>query len=303
MLKSNVSGRGSESVAESSGAGEKTADKDPVRAADLTKELAVLLAAAGLAGPQGEAGDSALLALPPSNSQSPARALALTQPDSSDDRQTPPREMLAPLAPAGSIDTDEEMPIPSTWHQPFDTGEDEWFGDQLRAGLIGLGVGLMIIVPSVLWLNGWFSGLDRFRSIVVPAATTSASVASTSHEASERAPRVEIAAVRPAPLVVSAALVEQSARAPDSGNDDLVDRARQKLEVGDVRGARDLLNGHEDGDNAATTFALAETYDPNMLAAWDARGVEADAKKARELYNRALSLGVKRARARLDALR
>jgi hypothetical protein len=302
MLKSKVSGHGSEPVAESNGAAETTADNVPLRAVDLTQELAALLAAVGLAGPQGKVGDSAPRALPPRDSTSPARALAMTQPDSGNGTQTPPEETLGLLASVGPIDTDEEMPIPSTWHQPFDSGEDDWFGDQLRAGLIGLGVGLMIIVPTVLWLNGWFSGLNRFHWIA-PTAATSASLASTSHDASERAPRVEIAAVRPAPLVVSAALVEHTARAPDSGSEELIDRARQMLEAGDFRGARDLLNGHEDGDNAATSFALAETYDPNMIAAWDARGIDADAKKARELYSRALSLGAKRARARLDALR
>jgi hypothetical protein len=299
MLKSKVSGHGSEPVAESSGTAEKAADKAPLRTVDLTQELAALLAAAGLSGPQGKTDDSSPRVLPLT---SPARALAMTQPDSRDDTQTAPEETLSPLAPAAPIDADEEMPIPSTWHEPFVSGEEDWFGDQLRAGLIGLGIGLMIIVPAVLWLNGWFSGFDRFHWIET-TASTSASVASSSHDASERAPRVEIAAVRPAPLVVSTALVEQNARPPESGSDDLLDRARQKVEAGDFRGARDLLNGREDGDNAATSFALAETYDPNMLAAWDARGVEADAKKARELYNKALSLGLKRARARLEALR
>jgi hypothetical protein len=302
MLKSKVSGHGSEPVAESRGAAEKAAGKAPLRTVDLTQELAALLAAAGLSGPQGKIDDSPPRILPPSATTSPARALAMTQPDSRDGTQATPDETLSPLAPAAPIDADEEMPIPSTWHEPFDAGEEDWFGDQLRAGLIGLGIGLMIIVPAVLWLNGWFSGLDRFHWIV-PTTSTSSSVASMPHDASERPPRVEIAAVRPAPLVVSTALVDQNARAPESGSDDLLDRARQKVEAGDFRGARDLLNGHEDGDNAATSFALAETYDPNMLAAWDARGVEADAKKARQLYNKALSLGLKRARARLEALR
>ena len=50
-------------------------------------------------------------------------------------------------------------------------------------------------------------------------------------------------------------------------------------------------------------FALAETYDPNMLAAWGTRGVAADVAKARALYRKALSLGAERAQVRLDALR
>ncbi len=54
---------------------------------------------------------------------------------------------------------------------------------------------------------------------------------------------------------------------------------------------------------ARRSFALAETYDPNMLAAWGTRGVAADVAKARALYRKALSLGAERAQVRLDALK
>jgi TPR repeat protein len=47
---------------------------------------------------------------------------------------------------------------------------------------------------------------------------------------------------------------------------------------------------------------LAETYDPNMLAAWGIRGVAPDVPKAKALYGEALDLGNARARQRLDAL-
>jgi TPR repeat protein len=50
-------------------------------------------------------------------------------------------------------------------------------------------------------------------------------------------------------------------------------------------------------------FALAETYDPNMLAAWGTRGVTADVARARALYQKALGLGVASAQNRLDALK
>jgi hypothetical protein len=50
-------------------------------------------------------------------------------------------------------------------------------------------------------------------------------------------------------------------------------------------------------------FALAETYDPNMLTAWGVRGVAADIARARALYRKALSFGVATAHARLEALK
>ena len=59
----------------------------------------------------------------------------------------------------------------------------------------------------------------------------------------------------------------------------------------------------EDGEQGAVSFALAETYDPNMLAAWGTRGVTADPAKARALYQKAFDLGMARAQYRLDALR
>jgi hypothetical protein len=48
---------------------------------------------------------------------------------------------------------------------------------------------------------------------------------------------------------------------------------------------------------------LAETYDPNMLATWGARGASlADIFKARSLYGRALAGGQAVVRSRLKAL-
>jgi hypothetical protein len=47
----------------------------------------------------------------------------------------------------------------------------------------------------------------------------------------------------------------------------------------------------------------AETYDPNMLGAWGARGVASDIARARELYRKAHSLGVASVHGRLEALK
>jgi formylglycine-generating enzyme required for sulfatase activity/serine/threonine protein kinase len=80
-------------------------------------------------------------------------------------------------------------------------------------------------------------------------------------------------------------------------------QAMQKIDRGDVIGARQVLVAADDANGPQIAFALAETYDPNMLAAWGARGVAADVAKARALYRKALQGGVARAQARLDALK
>ena len=85
--------------------------------------------------------------------------------------------------------------------------------------------------------------------------------------------------------------------------DDLLAQASRRVENGDVTGAREMLAAAEEGSQGSVSFALAETYDPNMLAAWGSRGVAADVAKARALYRKALNLGVATAQNRLDALK
>ena len=102
-----------------------------------------------------------------------------------------------------------------------------------------------------------------------------------------------------APIIAAARPIDPN----QSRIDGLLAQAAQRVESGDVEGAREMLADADDGGQGAVSFALAETYDPNMLAAWGTRGVAADAAKARELYQKAFGLGVARAQNRLDALR
>ena len=85
---------------------------------------------------------------------------------------------------------------------------------------------------------------------------------------------------------------EAQARDGRARVDELLAQASRRIESGDVAGAREMLGAAEETSPGAVSFALAETYDPNMLAAWGARGVRADVAKARALYRKALSLGV-----------
>ena len=93
---------------------------------------------------------------------------------------TQPRPFFAPqpMAPP-PLDLghdDEPMPIPSTWRQPFAQEDDRWFRQQMGAAVLGLIAGLMIVVPAVLWLSGFFSpqkpGPTAADRVAPPAAET-----------------------------------------------------------------------------------------------------------------------------------
>lgn len=310
---------------------------------NLTRELAQLLAAsiaqnqAGRNPMSGAVTNSDLTSL--ANLVSAAerqRTLAPTFKDglsalSYGQAQARPSQGLS-VEPEHHLD-DEPMPIPSTWRQPAVHDDDRrWFRQQMGAAVLGLVAGLMIVVPTVLWLSGWIGGPQPNK----PAGSSPAAVASIdSRPADVKTVKVQVRPVeRPAerverpverqmegaaqyvtgsldgrtpPLenvpppqqVASAA----AARIAETRSDDLLAQATRRVGSGDIAGARELLAAAEDGKQGPVSFALAETYDPNMLAAWGSRGVASDVARARALYRKALDLGVPRAQARLDALK
>jgi hypothetical protein len=91
--------------------------------------------------------------------------------------------------------------------------------------------------------------------------------------------------------------------APAVSDDRLVRRADALFRSGDVSGARLLLERSMEAGNARAAFLLAETFDPHVLASLGALGIRPDPAKARDLYARALALGVQQAGERMQALR
>jgi hypothetical protein len=117
-------------------------------------------------------------------------------------------------------------------------------------------------------------------------------------EAAPAAPKVAVAPPEPNPAPPPAV------RAPsDADVADLIDRARTQIQVGDITGARLLLQRAAGGREPVALMALAETYDPAMLARWGSRGIKGDAAKARELYQAAAESGLAEARTRVLAVR
>ncbi|MGE0848217.1 MAG: hypothetical protein AB7O44_01180 [Hyphomicrobiaceae bacterium] len=333
------------------------------------------------------------------------------------------------------LDDDEPMPIPSTWRQPAPREDDGWIRQQMGAALLGLVAGLIIVVPSVLWMSGWLEGAKQgssrtatasleskpaevrtvkvqVRSLEKPVETAAQFVAGSleprlvtssarsfepsaveasaaeareaeareaeareaeareaqakeaeareaqareaeakaaqEREAEARAAAARAAEARAAEAKAAEARAAEAkaaearaaearaaearaaeakaaemraveARAAEAKaakaraevlriaeararQDSLLGKARQRVETGDVGGARELLAAGDNGAQGPVLFALAETYDPNMLAAWGSRGVTADVARARSLYQKALGLGVANAKVRLEAL-
>jgi len=309
-------------------------DKAPVKGsdgharstADLTHELAQLLAAT-IAQRQ-------LTSSLPATSPPPLNLAGL----SSQQRILEPtfKDGLSALsykAPRGtslvpSVDLsadDEPMPIPSTWREPAQS-DDRWLRQQMGATLLGLCAGLLVVVPIVLWLSGWLGEAQKSR----PQRSAEPSLAPIEPRTGEvKTVKVQVrpvertsqtasqyvtgsiggrAAAAPARLEPIAAL--PVAKAPEPATrpeparqvDDRLAEARHRIESGDVTGARDILSAAEGNAPGPISFALAETYDPNMLAAWGTRGAIADVARAKALYHKSLGLGMARAQARLEAL-
>ncbi|MBE7203545.1 MAG: hypothetical protein INR70_37915 [Parafilimonas terrae] len=100
-----------------------------------------------------------------------------------------------------------------------------------------------------------------------------------------RAERID-GAPRPRPAPSSPPLSQPSAQTTPSV-DPLVERARGLIRLGDISGARLLLERAQARNAPNATFLLAQTWDPAVLRAWNVRGLRADPDLARSLYAKA----------------
>jgi hypothetical protein len=238
-----------------------------------------------------------------------------------------PQQKPAELADLDDLPPDDEpMPIPSTWRQPAHRDEERWYRHQMGAALLGLVAGLMIVVPAVLWMSGWFEppkGQSGIAPHVAAAATDlkavevrptkvqvrplerpeAAAQYVTGSIESRAAPDASQAPEQSSASALAARMADSQAAESRSRLENMLAQALRRVENGDVSGAREMLAVAEEGSQGSVSFALAETYDPNMLAAWGSRGVAADVAKARALYRKALNLGVANAQIRLEALK
>src|SRR5262245_20472417 len=306
----------------------KSADGAPPRStADLTHELAQLLAAT-IAQRQLNGGVPAT-APPPLNLASLSVNQRILEPTFKDGLSA--LSYKAPrgtsLVPTVDLNADDEpMPIPSTWREPA-PADDRWLRQQMGATLLGLCAGLLVVVPIVLWLSGWLGEAAQKSRPQRSAEPSLQPIEPRGNEVKtvkvqvrpvDRTPQTaaqyvtgsidaRIAAeparsVEPVSLPVARPPEPATRPEPVRQVDDRLAAARQRIESGDVSGARDILSAAEGTAPGPISFALAETYDPNMLAAWGTRGAIADVARAKALYHKSLGFGMARAQARLEAL-
>ena len=127
--------------------------------------------------------------------------------------------------------------------------------------------------------------------------------------ADSTAPSVRATAVRTVEVKTSAAVANpETSSGPavmpvlTADESVLLSRSAALIVRGDVLAARSMLAKAASDGSIAARFALAETFDPNTLAAWGERERVADVVLARRLYEQALTAGDPRAARRIEAL-
>lgn len=196
-----------------------------------------------------------------------------------------------------------------------------------RAALIGFGLGLILLVPIGVVMSNRLPdpGVAKADLTGLPATllpTTAVAVdtgirttvrptqAITAFEPVAPAARVQpsttlpiaVAALPPSPVVPIAPPPIPASAPPAPPPPDHLAIAAALIAKGEIAAARLKIAAADPEANPQAAMALAETFDPNMLAAWGARGVDADVRRARALYGRALGEGILKAKQRLDAL-
>ena len=151
-------------------------------------------------------------------------------------------------------------------------------------GSLGAGLALLSVLVVAVVTLAPASGPLTTSAATAPSAAVFASM--------QTEPPIAVRQVATQPVVVlDAAELGQ-----------LVAQGRALVDGGDIAAARALLAPVAAQGHGPARFALAETFDPNMLAAWGLREVTADTAMARDLYAQALKSGETRARQRLIQL-
>ena len=187
-----------------------------------------------------------------------------------------------------------------------------------RAALIGFGLGLALLVPIAIVMSNRLAEqapphIDTVTAGVVqalvPLSVTVDDVGiKTTRRPTQASSGIQLSPVSPATAAISSPPtltiepVSKPAEPVSTAASDRLIEGRELIAKGDIEAARRLLQQGAVEGNPQYLMALAETFDPNMLAAWSARGAAADVLRARALYQSALVQGENKARQRLEAL-
>ncbi|HEX2134762.1 MAG TPA: hypothetical protein VHG30_02495 [Microvirga sp.] len=168
-------------------------------------------------------------------------------------------------------------------------------------------LGVPLVLAEAAPQDGTSSPVATALTTIVPASPSP--LPSVGPEPASLPPADAPSALAPPPLPDIKPTTEKAtpASAPPAVSRDearrLMARASELIALADVSGARLLLGRAASSGDARAIFALAETFDPNMLSAWGVRGIKGDRERASALYAEAHANGVSEAQARLTGLR
>lgn len=139
-----------------------------------------------------------------------------------------------------------------------------------------------------------------------PAPAVVESVAAPQPLTVASAQPVTVAAAQPLAAPSAPPVARPAAQPPSAASvraaEWLLNKARVLIGQGEIGAARAVLEQATEAGGAPALFALAETYDPAVLAKWGTVGTLGDVARARKFYGLALAAGAPEARARLLAL-
>ena len=210
-------------------------------------------------------------------------------------------------------------PMPISWLSPVTPKPQGVLLRHVGGGALGLAMGLALLVPIVLWQKGRIDPAGSATRIAttfgLAAAAPPAAPEAVRRETSTGVPRtvkVPVEVINPvptAPVSASVAVIKPvpvevvTAQNEAAKSEALLEDARRLIGEGDFRAARSMLEDQAISALPTARFLLAETYDPNFLAARGVRSVRAEVPRAIELYRLALDGGIDAARQRINALR
>jgi hypothetical protein len=190
---------------------------------------------------------------------------------------------------ADSRDDETDLPhlrLPSAWYAKASDSVPATEGlSPERHGHLIRGTAAASLALGVVML-GWL-GMGGTTSTTPPPSSARASIVTSLVPISEFAP---------------AALVDEDPQRliPTA---QILAVAERFIATGDILAARAMLSNRAGSGEPRALFALAETYDPSMLASWNARDAEPSTNYARFLYEAARRGGIAEAQTRLEALR
>lgn len=192
---------------------------------------------------------------------------------------------------SGNVDGRRAGRLPSAWYKQADELADAARRERMAVAVRGAAGACVVTGVALLFWLGAFSDKN---------GTPNQFTAATS-----LAPVRQAALALPAPATGIEAILP-----PIDGNARALVTTAQILAVaerfvatGEILAARAILSDKAASGDARALFALAETYDPNLLASWDAQNAEPSILYARLLYEAALKNGLADAQTRLDALK